>query len=220
MINGIQFKVCGLTRARDAQAAAEAGADYLGFIFYPKSPRRIRLQRYRDILPRLPDVPKVAVTVAPDLYTLAQLEGAGFDYFQIHFPIGLAEEVPAWSKLVGKDRLWLAPKIPPGVSLDAELMGHANGFLWDAFKKDGSTYGGTGSQSDWQAFKETRERYPEKQWILAGGISPENAGEALSATGANCLDFNSSLEIEPGLKDLERISQVRVSLKEATECRS
>lgn len=217
MINGTQFKVCGLTRARDAQAAAAAGADYLGFILYPKSPRNIRLQQYRDILPRLPHVPKVAVTVAPDLYTLAQLEGAGFDYFQIHFPVGLAEEVEAWSKLVGKERLWLAPKLPPGVTFDPGLLEFADGILWDAYKKDSDTYGGTGAQSDWATFREMRERYPGKNWILAGGISPENASEALAATGADCLDFNSSLEIEPGVKDLERISQVRVSLEEAAE---
>lgn len=214
MINGIQFKVCGLTRARDAQAAAAAGADYLGFIFYPKSPRCIRFERYRDIQPRLPDVPRVAVTVAPDLYTLSQLEGAGFDYFQIHFPLGLAEEIPAWSKLAGKERLWLAPKMPPQGELDPRWMEFADGFLWDAFKKDASTFGGTGSLSDWESFRQMRERYPEKHWILAGGISPENAAEALAQTGATCLDFNSSLEIEPGVKDLERISQVRVSLSE------
>lgn len=214
MINGVQFKVCGLTRASDAQAAAEAGADYLGFIFYPKSERRIRIEQFQDIASRLPDVPKVAVTVAPDLYTLAQLEGLGFDYFQLHFPIGVAEEVEGWSKLVGKERLWIAPKIPPGLSLDPKLLDFANGVLWDAFKKDADTYGGTGVRSDWDTFRSMRERYPSKKWILAGGISPENAGEALAKTGADCLDFNSTLEIEPGIKDLARISQVRASLKE------
>ncbi|MBC2606206.1 phosphoribosylanthranilate isomerase [Pelagicoccus albus] len=214
MINGIQFKVCGLTRARDAQAAAEAGADYLGFIFYPKSPRRIDLDRYKSIQPRLPEVPKVAVTVAPDLYTLSQLEGAGFDFFQIHFPIGLSEEVEAWSKLVGKERLWLAPKLPPSVAFNEDLLKYADTILWDAFKQDKDTYGGTGSTSDWNAFREAKANYPETKWILAGGISPENAIEALRETGADCLDFNSSLEIEPGIKDLERISQVRVLLSE------
>jgi len=216
MINGVQFKVCGLTRARDAQASAEAGADYLGFIFYPKSPRKIRMERFRDIAPRLPDVPKVAVTVAPDLYTLSQLEGLGFDYFQLHFPIGLSEEVEAWSKLVGKERLWIAPKMPPGVRFDPGLLDLADGVLWDAFKKDADTYGGTGTQSDWEAFRQMRERYPDRKWVLAGGISPGNVGEALAQTGADCLDFNSGVEIEPGVKDLERISQVRVSIEEAT----
>lgn len=216
MINGIEFKVCGLTRARDAQAAAEAGADYLGFIFYAKSPRSIRLERFRDIYARLPDLPKVAVTVAPDLYTLAQLEGAGFDYFQIHFPVGLSEEVESWSKLVGKERLWLAPKMPPGVSFDASLLAFASTILWDGYKKDKDTFGGTGAQSDWAAFRGLKSRYPEAKWILAGGISPENAAAAIEEAGAEVLDFNSSLELEPGVKDLERISQVRVSLTEAT----
>lgn len=212
MVNGIQFKVCGLTRARDAQAAAEAGADFLGFIFYPQSPRKIRLESYRTIQERLPGVPKVAVSVAPDLYTLSQLEGADFDYFQIHFPIGLSEEVAAWSRLVGKERLWLAPKIPPGVSFNPALLELADGVLWDAFKADEKSFGGTGMKSDWESFREMSAQYPEKRWVLAGGISPENAGEAIAATGAKCLDFNSSLEIEPGIKDLERIAHVRVSL--------
>lgn len=216
MINGVQFKVCGLTRARDAQAAAEAGADYLGFIFYPKSPRCIRQERFLDIAPRLPDLPKVAVTVAPDLYTLAQLEGMGFDYFQLHFPVGLSEEVEGWSKLVGSERLWIAPKLPPGVRFDPSLLDLASGVLWDGYKKDANTFGGTGSLSDWETFRKMKQQNPGTKWILAGGISPENAGEALAKTGADCLDFNSSLEIEPGVKDLERISQVGVSLREAT----
>lgn len=217
MVGPIEFKVCGLTRARDAQAAAEAGADYLGFIFYPKSPRSIRMERFRDIEPRLPEVRRVAVTVAPDMFTLAQLEAAGFDYFQLHFPIGLADEVESWSKLVGKERLWLAPKLPPGMEIDPALLDLASGVLWDAYKQDADTYGGTGSRSDWEAFRTAKESYPEKKWILAGGLSPEIASEALAATGATCLDFNSSLELEPGVKDLERISQVRVSLEEAIE---
>lgn len=215
MIGPLQFKVCGLTRARDAQAAAEAGADYLGFIFYPKSPRGIRIERFRDIEPRLPQLPRVAVTVAPDLFTLSQLEAAGFDYFQIHFPMGLAAEVESWQKLVGKERLWLAPKIPPGVELEESLFAQASGVLWDAFKKDQDTYGGTGSRSDWDAFRTLKQRFPSNKWILAGGLSPENAAEALRSTGADCLDFNSSLEIEPGVKDLERIVQLRVSLEDA-----
>lgn len=217
MVGPIQFKVCGLTRARDAQAAAAAGADYLGFIFYPKSPRSIRIERFHDIKPRLPELPRVAVTVAPDLFTLSQLEAAGFDYFQIHFPIGLAGELESWVKLVGKERLWLAPKMPPGVELDPAMLDQASGVLWDAFKKDADTYGGTGSLSDWEAFRSAKERYPEKKWILAGGLSPENAVEAVEKTGARCLDFNSSLEIEPGVKDLERIAQIRVSLECVTK---
>lgn len=212
MVNGLQFKVCGLTRARDAQAAEEAGADFLGFIFYPKSPRSIRIERYRDLSPRLPKLPRVAVTVAPDLFTLSELEAAGFDYFQVHFPIGLSEEVPAWSKLVGKERLWLAPKVPPGLRIEPSLLSYAGGVLWDAYKTDSDTYGGTGEPSDWTEFKRLQEEHQEMRWILAGGLSPENAPLAVAASGAKILDFNSTLESEPGVKDPERISQVTSSL--------
>ncbi|MDQ8202865.1 hypothetical protein [Pelagicoccus sp. SDUM812003] len=212
MVNGIQFKVCGLTRAVCAQAAAEAGADFLGFIFYPKSPRHIRLERYHDIEGRLPKLPRVAVTVAPDIFTFAKLEAAGFDYFQIHFPVGLKEEIPSWERLVGKDRLWLAPKIPPDVEFDQSMLDHCSGVLWDAYKKDASVYGGTGQRSDWKSFAQLQRKYPDHRWILAGGISPENAAEAIEETGAKCLDFNSSLEAEPGLKDLNRLAEVRDAL--------
>lgn len=212
MINGIQFKVCGLTRARDAQAAAAAGADFLGFIFYPKSPRNVRMERFQDIRERLPDLPRVAVTVAPDAYTLSGLEAAGFDYFQIHFPAGLREEVPQWEKVVGKERLWLAPKMAPDSEFDASLLDHCSGILWDAYKADPDVYGGTGKLSDWSRFSQARERYPDTRFLLAGGLSPENAVDAVRETGTRCLDFSSSLEIEPGVKDLDRISQVKEAL--------
>lgn len=216
MIGDLQFKVCGLTRPGDAQAAAEIGADYLGFIFYPKSPRKIGLERYRDIRSQLPDRPKVAVTVAPDLRALAQLEAAGFDFFQIHYPAaGLSEEIEAWSKRVGKERLWLAPKVPPGSSFDSLPLELADGILWDGYKKDSETFGGTGARSDWGRYRELSRRYPTPKWILAGGLSPENVAEALAATEARVLDFGSSLEIEPGVKDLERLMQLKVSLEEA-----
>ena len=67
MVGGTRFKVCGLTRAEDAAAAAGAGADFLGFIFYSKSPRRIDKEQFRNLMAELPDLPKVAVTVAPDI---------------------------------------------------------------------------------------------------------------------------------------------------------
>ncbi len=212
MVNGIEFKVCGLTRVADAEAAERAGADFLGFIFHPKSPRRIRIEHFKEIQSRLPDLPRVAVTVAPDLSTLAELEATGFDYFQIHFPLGLSEEVPAWSKFVGPERLWLAPKMPPELAFDPGMLAHCSGVLWDAFKKDASAYGGTGQRSDWGRYRELRERHPERRWLLAGGISPENAAEAVAATGSRCLDFNSGLESEPGVKDPDRVSLVRESL--------
>ena len=114
MIGGVRLKVCGLTSLVDAELADRSGADYLGFILYPKSPRYIALAQYRALAPRLPDRRRVAVTVEPTLDELAAWEDAGFDFIQIHFRLETPlATVTAWSERVGRDRLWLAPKLPP-----------------------------------------------------------------------------------------------------------
>ena len=85
MIDGIRLKVCGLTSLIDAEWADRCGADYLGFIFHPKSPRHLTHAQFAAMAPRLPDRRKVAVSVEPTLDELGALRDAGFDYFQIHF---------------------------------------------------------------------------------------------------------------------------------------
>src|SRR5688572_16818055 len=98
MIDGIRFKVCGLTSLIDAEFADRCGADYLGFIFYPKSPRHITLAQYRAMAPRLPDRQKVAVSVEPTRDELAAMKDAGFDYFQIHFRTDIPDaQLSDWS---------------------------------------------------------------------------------------------------------------------------
>ena len=120
MIDGIRFKVCGLTSLVDAEFADRCGADYLGFIFYPQSPRFISLEQFRAMAPRLPDRRKVAVSVEPTVDELRAMCDAGFDYFQIHFgPDTQDAQLTAWSRLVGEKHLWLAPKIAPGLKLFA-----------------------------------------------------------------------------------------------------
>jgi len=212
MDSGVEFKVCGVTRLEHCLAAAVAGASYLGFNFYPKSPRFLGLDEYARLKPGLPELKTVAVVVNPSSEELSALDAAGFDYFQIHFPLEARDRVLEWSEQVGKERLWIAPKLPLGETVGPELLGLADTVLWDAYKEDSATYGGTGRRSDWQGFRDARQRRPDIKWILAGGLSPENALEALRETGARCLDFNSGLETEPGVKDRERILQLSVSL--------
>src|SRR3954469_19745792 len=117
MIDGIRFKVCGLTSLVDAEFADRCGADYLGFILYPKSPRHITLEQYRAMAPRLPERRKVAVSVEPTNDELAVMREAGFDYFQIHYrPDAVSDQqLDGWSRLVGEKHLWLAPKLAPNV---------------------------------------------------------------------------------------------------------
>lgn len=211
MIDGVRLKVCGLTSLVDAEFADRCGADFLGFILYPKSPRHIALAQYAALAKRLPDRRKVAVSVAPTLDELAAMQAAGFDSFQIHF----ADDTPlktlaAWSEQVGPDRLWLAPKLPPGRDVSPEWLPLAKYFLLDTFKAD--TFGGSGDTGDWPKFARHRAAHPDKTWILAGGLNPENIGTALQASGANFVDVNSGIEAAPGVKDHEKLKRFVVAL--------
>lgn len=210
MAKDVQFKVCGLTSVADARAAADAGATFLGFNFYEKSPRYIPLDAYRAMRPNLPHAAKVAVVVNPDAASLDALDVEGFDFFQIHFPGRDFEAAKLWSERIGPPRLWLAPKIAPGEAFDARLLGLAATILLDGYKAD--VYGGTGRLSDWDRFAALSSRHAQTRWILAGGLSPENAAEAARATGARVLDFNSGVETSPGKKDQMRLQAVREAL--------
>ena len=214
MIDGIRFKVCGLTSLVDADCADRCGADYLGFIFYPKSPRNISLETFRAMSARLPERRKVAVTVEPTSAELAELAAAGFDYFQIHFRHDCAvPEVAAWSKAVGVDRLWLAPKLPPGAEVPAALLPLAKHLLLDTFHAE--KFGGTGATGDWAKFARHQRAHPGKTWILSGGLNADNIGEALRASGASFIDVNSGVESTPGVKDHEKLRRFVARLHES-----
>ena len=201
MINGLQLKVCGQTRAEDARVAADIGADYLGFILYPKSPRYLSLDAYKALAPSLPAGPqRVAVMVEPSTEELAAVTAAGFDFFQIHFAHTTSlETLRGWSGLVGAHRLWLAPKLPPAVDVPAEWLPLAGTFLLDTFHAEG--FGGSGKTGDWKKFARHREAYPQHTWILAGGLSPDNVADAVARSGAFFIDVNSGVESSPGVKD-------------------
>lgn len=214
MIDGIRIKVCGLTTLVDAEFSDRCGVDYLGFNLYSKSPRYISLTNYKAMAPRLPDRRKVAVTVQPTLAELTAMKDAGFDFFQIHFPHDLPlATVAAWSKLVGAENLWLAPKLPPEADVAAELLPLAKFFLFDTFHAGG--FGGSGKTGDWSKFARHQKAHPEKTWILAGGLNPENAGEALLASGAKFLDVNSGVETAPGVKSEEKLKRFVVAVHKA-----
>lgn len=207
MIAGIQLKVCGQTRAADAQAAEGIGADYLGFILYPKSPRYLSLERYQALVPELPAGPRrVAVMVEPSRDELAAAE-AFFDLFQIHFPHTTpVATLQTWSRVVGADRLWLAPKLPPEAEVSAEWLPLARSFLLDTFHAEG--FGGSGKTGDWAKFARHRDAHPRHTWILAGGLGPANIVEAVTGSGASVVDVNSGVESSPGIKDSAKLAEL------------
>lgn len=214
MVEGIRLKVCGLTTLVDAECADACGADYLGFILHPASPRRVTLEQFRAMAPRLPDRRKVAVAVEPAAVDLATMSAAGFDCFQVHFRVETPlATVASWAETVGVERLWLAPKLPPEREVAPEWLPFARHFLLDTFQAAG--FGGSGKTGDWAKFAKHRLTHPDKRWILAGGLNPENIGEALRQSGATWVDVNSGVEAAPGVKDREKLKRLVARMREA-----
>ncbi len=216
MINGVRLKVCGITSLVDADAADAVGADYLGFIFYPKSPRGITPAQYAAMKDRLPPRRKVAVMVEPGLTELDPVLRAGFDFIQIHFktstPLALLRE---WNELIGSVRLWLVPKLEPAADISPTLLPLAETFLLDTFHPE--KFGGTGETGDWAKFRRHREAHPQKTWVLAGGLKPENVGAAVAATGTKFVDVVSGVELSPGVKDPAKLKAFVLALHNATK---
>lgn len=212
MINGVQLKICGLTSAADAHAAAGIGADHLGFVLHPESPRHITLERFRELQPELPALPKVGVIVYSDMDALQRVHDAGFDFVQLHFPNDTAFfEAALWTDIVPPAKLWLAPRVPPGRELDACFVPLADTFLLDAY--DPKQHGGTGKTGDWSAFAWLQGKFKKVRWVLAGGLNPENVREALAKSHAKSIDVNSGVEASPGVKDHAKLAALAAALR-------
>ena len=216
MIDGIRFKVCGLTSLVDAENADKCGADYLAINLHPASPRYVPVAQAASMLPRMPERRKVAVFVEPSGDRLREAVQLGFDAFQIHFRHDLPlETVAQWSEIVGAENLWIAPKLPSGVDPDPKHLLLADTVLLDTYHKDG--FGGTGIVGDWDKFRRLEATHRDLTWILAGGLSPSNIGDALRSSGSRFVDVNSGIESAPGVKDLSKLKAFVVALHKAAE---
>lgn len=199
------IKICGVTSPEDARMALDLGADFVGLIIYEKSPRAVPPSVLPDLLKVIPRGKRVLVDVSTPSDVLAHYRELPFDHFQMHFDLDVAiATVAAWSGLVGKERLWLAPRVPPSEMYFPQIiMEFADTLLIDTYAKE--AYGGTGKAGDWQRFIDWSTLYQHKRWILAGGLSPENIEAALAATDASFVDVNSGVESSPGVKDRDKV---------------
>ncbi len=206
MISGIRVKVCGLTSLVDARFADECGADYLGFNLYSQSPRYVSLDQYKGMSSLLPDRKKVVVSVEPSLSELRNMQAAGFDFFQLHFRATTTRnEIAAWSDIVGRDHLWLAPKLPPEMDVPVDWLELADYCLMDTFSSD--KFGGSGETGDWEKFARHQSAHPKNHWVLAGGLTPDNVCAALRGSETKFLDVNSGVETAPGVKDQQKLNR-------------
>ena len=211
-------KFCGITQSTDAQYCVDLGADALGFIFHPQSPRNLSIEQFRNLSGQIDfkGCIKVAVAVTPDQKLIESLISLEFEKFQFHFPLDLSkEEVKKWSELVGKENLWLAPKLKPSDHFPHDYLEEASTFLMDAYSE--KSFGGTGQTADWGRFSNLKQEFPENLWVLAGGLSPTNLEEAILRNLPQGVDINSGVESAPGVKNTIKIDQIFSVLKKFTD---
>jgi phosphoribosylanthranilate isomerase len=208
-----RIKICGITRAVDAQTALSFGADFVGMIGFAQSPRYIEPDAMADLLTGIPPGKRVVVDVAPDPNRVAAYRDLGFDAFQFHFDLSVSlAQLAAWSEIVGIHRLWLAPRMPPLVTAFPQiLLEYADTFLIDAWSD--KLFGGSGHTGNWQRFLDWSVLYQHKEWILAGGLNSHNVIAACQASQARILDVNSGVEVQPGIKDPVRIAALFEALR-------
>lgn len=210
-----RVKICGITRREDAELALSLGADYIGINVYSKSPRAVPVDRIPELLEVIPPGRRVLVDVSTPTDQLETYLSLGFDAYQIHFDLNIAmASVAAWSGLAGQHALWLAPRIPQKEpDFPQVLMEFADTILLDAYHKD--AYGGTGiSGQNWQRFLDCTLLYQHKQWILAGGLSPDNVAGAIAFTQAETVDVSSGVEASPGIKDPDKLRRFFAAVRE------
>lgn len=202
----VAVKICGITDSADIPAALLAGARYLGFVFFPKSPRNLSIKDAAFLAGTVPaGVAKVGLTVdASDAELEAILDQVPLDMLQLH-----GRETPARVEAVRR-RHGLPVMKAVGVAGEEDLAQLdlyaqvADQLLVDAKPPTGASRpGGNAASFDWRLVAGRRWPVP---WMLAGGLTPENVADAIRLTGARQVDVSSGVERAPGVKDGAAIS--------------
>lgn len=196
------IKICGLTQRTQSEQVIDSGADALGFNFWPHSKRYLPLDQARTWLPDLPHtVAFVAVVVNPAPPLLDELVDSHlFDTIQLH-----GDESPtAVAALMARSvHVIKALQVRDENSLDVIADYPCTDILLDAYNP--GLYGGAGEPFPWHLFELARQRFPDKAFILSGGLNPENIATAVRQTQPTAVDVASGVESAPGIKDLDKV---------------
>lgn len=202
----VKVKICGITSVADGIAAAEAGADMIGLMFYERSPRHVSFERAAEISRALsPFIIKVGVFVNPDEDTVMRAIGeCGVTLLQFH-----GEETPEFCTQFGVMSM-KAFRVRDAASLLALPNYPTDAYLLDAYSPD--AHGGTGAKFNWELAIEAKTH--GKPVFLAGGLTPENVGAAVRQVQPFGVDVSSGVESAPGRKDH---AQVRAFIRAAQQ---
>ncbi len=202
----IRSKICGLKTSQDIQAAADAGAAYIGFNFFPKSPRSVTIEEAVALAIDTPvGICKVALVVDMEDTALDAIVAAvPLDMLQLHGSES-PERVAALKARHGLPVMKvLGVSGPEDLERIAAYEQVADQILVDAkAPKDAVLPGGNGVTFDWSIL--AQKKYWQCPWMLAGGLTPENVGDAIRRTGARQVDVASGVESGPGVKDADLI---------------
>ncbi len=196
----ISVKICGISEAEHAHTANKAGAKWLGFVFFEKSPRNLSIETAKQMAPTLPETPKrVGVFVdADDTLIEGAVSALSLDYIQLH-----GKETPSEAKRL-KEKFGTGIIKALGVSTESDLnkadafKGIADYILFDAKPPSSAILpGGNAVSFPWHILHGKTLPY---KWILAGGLSAENVQKAILESGASALDISSGVEVSNGKK--------------------
>lgn len=208
-----RIKVCGITDLVEAKAIVDAGVDGLGFIFAESSPRKIDPEQAKEIVKSLPPfVDAVGVFVNEDADVVDEIvQYCNLTMVQLH-----GDETPGYCES-------MSCRVIKAFRVGAEMPGSAQG-LYDPYRGVVSGYlldtfhekmaGGTGETFDWKILEQAQ---PPGPVILAGGLSPENVGYAISEASPFAVDANSGVEVGPGQKDIDKVKRFVHEVKKADE---
>jgi phosphoribosylanthranilate isomerase len=206
--DGVRVKICGITNARDAEAAIEAGADALGLNLCPVSKRFLNLDRERHWILQLPErIARVAVVADPVIEEAARWSESGlFDCLQLHGHESLAfcESLSGFAliKVVRLDSLEALHQVRDYPVFSFLLDSHRQGLL-----------GGTGVPFNWDLLKSVAI---DKPIIVAGGLTPENVTQLLKIVKPHAVDVSSGVESAPRLKDFSKMRDFIAAVKSAS----
>jgi phosphoribosylanthranilate isomerase len=203
----IDVKICGLSTEDAVAAAIAGGARFVGFVFYPPSPRHLTIERAAALAKSvLPGITRVAVMVDPDDDFLARLLAkAPLDMVQLH-----GKETPERVQAVrDRHRVRAMKAIPVAAESDLDAakpyLGVADWLMFDAKPpkdKAGAMPGGNALSFDWRLLRARSWPVP---WMLSGGLDPDNLADAATISRAPALDVSSGVESAPGVKDIAKI---------------
>ncbi|MBD8493812.1 phosphoribosylanthranilate isomerase [Pseudomonas syringae] len=196
-MSAVRSKICGITCIEDALAAVEAGADAIGLVFYPPSPRAVNVLQARAIIAALPPfVTTVGLFVNASRCELNEtLEAVALDLLQFH-----GDETP--EQCEGYHRPFIkALRVRPGDDIAAacQVYARASGLLLDAYVP--GVPGGTGEAFDWGLIPEGLA----KPVILAGGLTPDNVARAIAQVRPYAVDVSGGVELRKGIKDHDKM---------------